>query len=244
MYHHPNPISSSFYLEGLAVSVGYGDFLETTLQHNLDHFDNFVVVTSYDDRRTQAVCARHGVTCVQTDHHRDDGAAFNKGLLINLGLAHLRHRGWIMHLDADIALPDRARWVLSKSRLDADCIYGADRLEVVGRRTWERLQDDPCFRRQYRYKYLVGGPTLPLGARLLHNEYGYCPIGYFQLWNARHAQRRYHDSQGSAEHSDVLFALQWPARQRLLLPGMLVYHLQSEAAPMGANWQGRKTKKW
>ena len=231
--YQPSPTSAAgLYLEGVAVSVGYGDFLDTTLQKNLDHFDNFVVVTSYDDALTQSVCARHGVTCVQTDHHRDDGAAFNKGLLINLGLAHLRHRGWIAHLDADIALPDRIRWVLSKSRLDADCIYGADRLEVVGRGTWRRLQEHGHFRRQYRHKYLVGGPPLPLGSRLLHNEYGYCPIGYFQLWNSKHARRRYHDSQGSAEHSDVLFALQWPARKRLLLPGLFVYHLQSERAPM------------
>ena len=85
MYHHPTTSTSSLYLEGLAVSVGYGDFLETTLQRNLDHFDNFVVVTSYDDASTQAVCAA-GVTCVQTDHHRDDGAAFNKGLLMTFGL--------------------------------------------------------------------------------------------------------------------------------------------------------------
>ena len=180
------------------------------------------------------------MTCVQTDHHRDDGAAFNKGLLINLGLAHLRNRGWIVHLDADIALPDRIRWVLSKSRLDADCIYGADRLEVVGRPAWRRLQDHPRFSRQYHYKYLVSGPPLPLGSRLLHNEYGYCPIGYFQLWHSKHARRRYHDSQGSAEHSDVLFALQWPARKRLLLPGMFVYHLQSERAPMAQTGRAGK----
>ena len=50
MYHSPTPTSASgLYLEGVAVSVGYGDFLDTTLQKNLDHFDNFVVVTSYDD---------------------------------------------------------------------------------------------------------------------------------------------------------------------------------------------------
>jgi hypothetical protein len=243
--YQPNCTSTpGLYLEGLAVSVGYGDILETTLQRNLDHFDNFVVVTSYEDAETQAVCARHGVTCVQTDHHHDDGAAFNKGLLINLGLAHLRHRGWIVHLDADIALPDRVRFMLGKSRLDTDSIYGADRLEVIGRRQWQRLQSQPNFRRQYRYKYLVGGAAIPLGARLVHNEYGYCPIGYFQLWHSRHGSRRYHDSQGSAEHSDVLFALQWPARKRLLLPGMFVYHLQSERAAMGANWRGRTTRRW
>ena len=122
------------YLEGLTVCVNYADFLDETLTANLDHFDEFAVVTARDDRATQAVCDRHGVICVKTDVHREDPLdRFNKGLMINLGLAHLRNRGWLLHLDADIVLPDRLRFILNKSRLDEDCLYGADRMNVVGR---------------------------------------------------------------------------------------------------------------
>ena len=193
--------------------------------------------------RRRPLSHKHGVTCVQTDHHHDDGAAFNKGLSINLGLAHLRHRGWIAHLDADIAMPDRARWVLGKSRLDADCIYGADRLEVIGRPAWQRLQTNRRFQRQYRHKYLVGGPDLPLGARLLHNEFGYCPIGYFQLWHGKHASGVI--TIAKARRSTATCSSPCNGRRkRQLLPGMFVYHLQSEPAAIGANWQGRKTKRW
>jgi hypothetical protein len=249
MYHTANPHSAGLYLEGVTVCVDYADFLDETLTANLDHFDEFCVVTSHEDRATQAVCERHGVICVKTGVHREDPLdRFNKGLMINLGLAHLRHRGWLLHLDADIVLPDRLRFMLNKSRLDDDCLYGADRVNVVGRESWEALKQSGHLARQYHHRYLVSPaeshPGTRLGSRLVHNEYGYCPIGCFQLWHSRHGGRRYHFSQGSAEHTDVLFALQWPAAKRLLLPGLFVYHLESEPAAIGANWQGRVTRKF
>jgi len=231
------------YLEGVTVCVGYSDFLEVTLTENLDHFDEFVVVTSTTDTETHRVCDKHGVVCVKTDVYKEDPLdTFNKGLMINMGLAHLRHRGWVMHLDADIVLPDRVRFMLNKSRLDVDSIYGADRLSVTGWEAWEKLQKMPEYNRQYRHRFMVTPPKLELGSRLIHNEYGYCPIGYFQLWNSKHHHRRYHFAQGTAEHTDMLFALQWPAEKRILLPGLFVYHLESERATMGKNWKGRITK--
>jgi hypothetical protein len=42
------------------------------------------------------------------------------------------------------------------------------------------------------------------------------------------------------EHTDVLFAIQWPRPKRQLLPEGFCIHLQS-SAEFGANWQGRKT---
>ena len=85
--------------------------------------------------------------------------------MINLGLAHLRNRGWLLHLDADIVLPDRLRFILNKSRLDEDCIYGADRVNVVGRGHWEAIKRSANYRRQYRHRYLVARPPRPLAAR-------------------------------------------------------------------------------
>jgi hypothetical protein len=53
---------------------------------------------------------------------------------------------------------------------------------------------------------------------------------------------RYPDTEGNAENVDVQWALRWPRRQRLLLPTVRVFHLESEGALMGANWSGRTTK--
>ena len=115
-------------------------------------------------------------------------------------------------------------------------------MNVVGRPSWEAMKRSANYQRQYHHRYLVGPASAHLGSRLIHNEYGYCPLGCFQLWHCRHRDRRYHFSQGSAEHTDVLFALQWPAARRILLPGVFVYHLESEAAKIGTNWNGRVTR--
>ena len=230
------------FLEGLTVCVGYSDFLDVTLTENLDAYDEFVVVTSPTDKATHAVCTSHGVTCVKTDVFYEHGDSFNKGAGISLGLAYLRHRGWIIHQDADIVLPDRLRFMLNKSRLDADCIYGADRLNVTSYEKWLEVKNMPEYQRQYHHRFMVTPPQLPIGSRLIHNELGYCPLGYFQLWNSKHHNRRYHFAQGSAEHTDLLFSAQWPAAKRILLPGFFVYHLESEPATMGQNWAGRITK--
>ena len=156
MYHANAITAGGMFLEGLTVSVNYADFLDETLTQNLGHFDEFAVVTARDDRATQAVCDRHGVICVKSDVYREDPLDhFNKGLMINLGLAHLRNRGWLLHLDADIVLPDRLRFILNKSRLDEDCLYGADRVNVVGRGPWEALERSAAYQRQYRHRYLV-----------------------------------------------------------------------------------------
>lgn len=39
-------------------------------------------------------------------------------------------------------------------------------------------------------------------------------------------------------------ALQWDRRKRALIPELLVAHLESEAAPTGANWEGRTTARF
>ena len=230
------------FLEGVIVCRQFADLLEVTLGENLGHFDDLVVVTSHEDHQTAAVCQRHSVECVRTDAICGRwGDAFNKGAAINIGLGHLSHRGWLLHLDADILLPDCFRTMLAKEWLEPDCLYGADRLNVIGWNQWQELKATAAYRRQFQYRCLVQNSGHPLGARLVHREYGYCPIGFFQLWHGS-PRKRYPYNCGAAEHSDVVFALQWPGPKRRLLPQVLTYHLQSEGSRMGADWQGRKTQ--
>ena len=100
------------------------------------------MVTSYDDALTQAVCAaRRDLRADRSPPRRRRGLQQGPAGQPRPGPSAAPRLD--RDLDADIALPDRLRWVLGKSRLDADCIYGADRLEVVGRGAWRRLQDDP-----------------------------------------------------------------------------------------------------
>lgn len=231
------------YLEGVTTCVNYADFLDVTLSENLHHFNEFVVVTTPDDLATQNVCSKHGVICVETNVFSKDGAHFaaGKSHAINLGLAHLKQTEWLLHLDADIVLPDRFRAMLDKAALDLTCLHGADRLEVRSHDRWSQVQGDEGYARQYRYRFLLAAPELPLSARFVHDVHGFCPLGYFQLWHSSR-RRQYPYNQGGREQTDVLFAAQWEPEDRRLLPTVLCYHLQSEPAPLGANWHGRRTK--
>jgi len=228
------------YLEAVVVCVNYSDFLAYTLAKNVELVERLVVVSHYDDKATHRLCDKFSVDCIKTDVFHDDGDRFNKGRAINLGLANLRHDGWLMHLDADIMLPHRFRHALHMAKLNKDCLYGADRLNSVSWDNWERNKARTIPQHAYRFM-VTPQPEYPLGSRLLHLEYGYCPIGYFQLWHSA-ARRNYPIVCGSAEHSDVLFAVQWPREKRVLLPEFFVYHLESEVVRMGTNWDGRATK--
>lgn len=227
-------------IEAVIVCKDYHDFLSHTLPLNLPHLDRVVVVTHPDDKGTRGLCAKYSVDCLDTTVFHDNGDKFNKGRAARLGLSHLRHDDWLLHIDADIVLPHRFREMLKHAQLNKSCIYGADRLNVKSFEDWAKHKHDTVPQHQWRY-LIQPHHAFGVGARLLHQEYGWCPIGYFQLWHSS-AARTYPVIAGSAEHSDVLFAVQWPRDKRILLPEFFVYHLESEISRMGTNWTGRKTK--
>lgn len=233
-------------LEAVVVCLNYGDFLAETLPYNLPQVDRLVVVTHHDDLMTKEVCRKWSVECVLTDLFYEWGNTFEKGAAINRGLCALRQRGWIIQLDADIVLPLTTRNMLDKSALRRDCIYGAERCNIQTYDQWRRSKATYHTEPQFGYRYLVNSPAhTPLGATLVHKQYGYCPIGYFQLWHSEYMQKheiRYPETHGSAEEADVQWALNWPRANRLLLPTIRVFHLESEPCAMGTNWNGRRTK--
>jgi hypothetical protein len=235
-------------IECVIVCLNYSDFLAETLPFNLPHIDRMVVVTSHGDRETRDICAKWSVECVPTDVFSEGGGVFNKGAAINIGMGACRQTGWMMTLDADIALPATFRNMLFKAGLQEDCIYGATRHCVHSAEDWARvrhkIRDEP----QFGWRYLVDTPAeAPIGATLVHKERGFCPIGYFALWHSRYMHEneiRYPEVQGTAENMDVQWALRWPRAKRILLPTVRVFHIDSEQAPMGANWDGRTTKEF
>ena len=233
-------------LEVVVVSLNYGDFLAQTLPMNLAHVDRLVVVTGHEDAVTRDVCHKWSVECILTDIFTEKGDTFNKGAAINFGLGALRQKGWMLQLDADVVLPVTCRNMLDKSALQRDCLYGAERCNVVGWEQWHALKrrwhDDP----QFGYHYIMStSADYPVGANVVHKQWGYTPVGYFQLWHSEYMRKyglRYPETEGSAENMDVQWAARWPRKSRLLLPTLRVFHLESEAVQMGTNWQGRKTK--
>jgi hypothetical protein len=228
-------------LEAVTVCVDYADFLAHTLPANKHLFDRLVVVTDTRDVATRRLCAYHHVECVQTDAFYLNDAAFNKGRGINAGLAALDLDGWLLHIDADIVLPPRARDIIERIDLDQSHIYGIDRLMCRSFDAWLGFLAAPEI--QHEDEVFVQANAFDLGVRVAKTDAdGYVPIGFFQLWHGSTGRLRYPDGHGAAARADMLFAQQWPRASRTLIPEIVGIHLESETAPGGANWRGRRTK--
>ena len=244
MYQTQTTPTSSLYLEGLAVSVGYGDFLETTLQRNLDHFDNFVVVTSYDDAATQAVCARHGVTCVQ------DGPPSRRRRGLQQGPLDQPRPGPSAASRLDRAPGRRHRHARPRP-------LGA-RQEPARRRLHLRrgpagshrppglaaAANEPAFPAAVSLQVPGRRPRLAAGRAALAQRVRLLPHRLFPALARQTCRAALSRQPGLGRTQRRALRSAMARARRLLLPGMFVYHLQSEPAPMGANWQGRKTKAW
>ncbi len=236
-------------IEAVTVSVGYGDFLAVAAAENRGLLDRWVVVTTPADEETREVCRRFNLETVLTEEFEREGpGAFAKARGINRGLAMLSAGAWRLHLDADVVLPPTFRLQLDQAHLDEQGLYGCDRVMVRSWQEWQQFRTSGWLPQDYHARTNV--PPFPLGTRWTSPHDGYVPIGFFQLWHAaadewrgiRH--RRYPERHGNAARSDVQFGLQWDRRLRHLIPELFVLHLESEPAPLGANWNGRTTRRF
>ena len=230
-------------IEAVVVCVGYADFLCWSLPLNRQHFDDMVVVTSTEDERTARVCEVYNVRCVKTNIFKEE---FNKGAGINLGLAQLKCTDWVVHLDADIVLPSRFREMLKVAQIEPENIYGCSRMNAVGFRAWLQYFTNPrplIHKQIYVFNDIF--PMSPTISKLWPDldfefEKGYLPLGYLQIWNQGLKKMKYPEQHGDAARGDMEFALQWPRKNRILIPEINVTHLVSkDGVEQGKNWGGR-----
>jgi len=223
------------YLEAVTVCVNYDDFLEQTLPFNRGRFDNMVVVTTADDKKTQKICYDHHVEFVITNRLFEDGASFNKGKAINDGINALSKKDWIVHLDADMAVPPNLRaYLVNDMTLDPECIYGAPRHMCTTLKEWNRYRNDHTIGSSWPYQ----GKVINIG------------VGYFQLWNSRattlfNQDTWYPEQYNHAGRSDRMFWRKWAAENRRRLDVDLI-HLGSDddIRDLGVNWRGRVTPRF
>lgn len=244
-------------IEAVSVCIGYGDFLAETARWNRSLFLRWVIVTSPDDKETHRVCHANNLDVLITEDFirngvgPDDGGVFNKGRCIQRGFEAISAKGWVLHVDADIVIPPEFHESLRMVHLDERKIYGCDRMMVVGWDAWNKIKGSGY--RQHGYHcYTMPHEGTKLGNRWTSPHDGYVPIGFFQLMHGSRLAtpdqgiwvRPYPNHHGYAARADVQFGLQWDRRQRELIPELLVWHLASEVATLGKNWNGRKTKRF
>lgn len=237
-------------IEAITVCVGYSDFLNETVRLNKGLFDSWTIVTEARDEATREVCRKHNLKTLLSDDGKNHGTDFNKGRLIQRALHTVSAEGWRLHIDADIALPLDFKHRLRSADLCKDTIYGVDRLMLHSFKEWREclasgyLQGEQ-FDFHCRQRFLAGKEV---GSRWTHPQFGYVPIGFFQLWHSSADEwhgakiKHYPHEHSNACRSDVQHGLQWDRPKRQLLPEIISVHLESERAPLGVNWKGRKTK--
>lgn len=241
-------------IEAVSVCVNYSDYLREVAPHNRRLLDRWIVVTKPSDEETKKVCSDHSIECVLCDEFERDGADFAKARGINVGLRQLTGDGWLLHLDADICLPTDFGECLDDAHLIEGNLYGCLRLCVPGPDIWDAVQKQGLYSRkmgwltEYRERpagCYVGGVPGGIGP----GGHGYCPIGFFQMWKGSetltwgHAKKWYPIRHGGACRTDTQFAQLWDRRHRILIPELLVFHLEHPNTKdmMGQNWKGRKT---
>ncbi len=190
-------------------STNYSDMLALTLPLNKGHFDSVTIYTKTGDTATQEVCAREGVTCIETDRFTQNGSKFNRGAVYNeafwrlLAAPHLDaptvQRDWICILDSDIVLPPVFRFECETLGLDRGCFYGARRYNVETLEQWQEVCTNPealkklTLFRGYGYGYLS-----------LHNVYS---STFMRLWieTGGNPYLEWHDG----SWADCAFRLHW-----------------------------------
>lgn len=239
----PKPASQRF-VEAVVVCDNYGDFLAETLPFTMRAVNRLVIVTGKHDKETQRLCAEYDVNCVIGWNHRRGG--FDKAKAINHGLAHLGCQDWLLHIDADIVLPDVfGDWFQNDMSLDEADIYGVDRYNCKSADDWDKLRNEKWMHYRQAWRYMVYPPPHCVPAtRVTHGDYdGWVPIGYFQLWHSS-AKKRYAVKPGAdMEHTDLLHAVSWPPENRHLIPEFYAVHLSTDQKT-GQNWHGRKSPRF
>jgi hypothetical protein len=246
-------------LEAVTTCVDYSDFLAHTILFNKQCFDRWVVVTAPHDEATRRLCEYHDVEYVVTsafyEDERSEGAhghgriyrpSFSKGKGINKGLEVLDRLGWVVHIDADVVLPPRARDMIEGAALDPTYLYGIDRLMAKDFDEWCVHLAYP--EQQHDANIFIRANTFPFNVRVARHRDGtrrggWLPIGFFQMWNpAVSGVHDYPTQHSSAARTDMQQGLRWDRAKRGLIPEIVAIHLESEEVRMGHNWEGRRTR--
>jgi hypothetical protein len=126
-------------IECVIVAFKYLDFLSLTIQRNLDIFDHVIVVTLPDDPVVE-FCKKfitNKLTIVETNAPYFQGANWNKGLTLTVGLEQLKFKKYFCIIDSDILSPLDFREQFFNFATDKQLAYGSRRFLLPTRADYE-----------------------------------------------------------------------------------------------------------
>jgi hypothetical protein len=178
-----------------------------------------VVVSSTEDVETHEVARAHGAKLVLSDRCYDDDHAFNKGKMLNDGLAALKEPDWILLTDADVIHAEQLRELFFAHSWNPGCFYFTGRFDhqpVAGQNDRVNAQPNGYFQ-LFHPKAKAIRDRWP---NLMCEEF--CSAGGVDSW----------------------FWQQWGWHKMVAVPEFSVQHLASDS--LGQNWNcvDRKPGKW
>lgn len=184
-------------IEAVTVSVDYSEWLRKCVG-NKDKFDRWVIVTVKDDIDTQRICKENDIECVVSERVFEN-ASFAKGRAINDGLKVLDRDGWLIHLDADIVLPNNFREIVKEHCKDTTKLYGSVRYDESGdKMLGQNLAVVVMSQKKVKSKHIRRFDV---------------PVGYFQMWHSS-IFTEYPENSKTGKTDDWNFAMRFRPRGR------------------------------
>lgn len=203
-------------VKAICVSVDYSDILEMTLPTHKFFCESTLVITAPGDTKTIEVAEANGAQVHVTDAFYRKGAKFNKWSALEEGLDLIGRSGWLLIIDADIAIPEHRH----------PFIPVPSYLYTPHRRIKHDISDGlPEQRKWAQYK------------RLKNNEDF---RSYFQLFHGSDqvlGAPPWHSVEMKSADNDASFQARWSAK-KIVRPSFEVLHL----GPPFTNWCGRVSK--
>jgi hypothetical protein len=228
--------------------VNYSDYLNYTLQYNIDIFDNIFILTTPTDQDTIDTIEKynskhHNIKTLLTTKFFDyddfcGKPCFNKGGALNYGLSQIPHEGWLIIGDADIIYPPIIRDIVPT--LCIHQMFSMFRYKVFSS---EELEN-------YMPKFIEHGANPPPHDFFvqLRNQHDFCLsyiMGYCQIFNfeSRFLKIRppKYVSGRTCRFVDTIFSrTHFPKRHRKMLWNTYCIHLGNSFL----NWTGRRSEKF
>lgn len=128
-------------IECVCVSTNHDDFLDVVIPLNKNHFDNYIIVTKEEDKKTIAICEKYNITCNLSNLFHKNRAKFNRGAVYNETFTQLQYNDWVVLIDSDIVLVNNFRSYFEY--MNSECFFGARRRDVPTKKIFNRCLKDP-----------------------------------------------------------------------------------------------------
>lgn len=199
-------------ITAIVPSINYADMLEVTLPALMTACEGVVVVTEPGDPSI-GIAEQCGARVVESRRRENGGLAFDKGALLNDGLAAVAAPGWVLLTDADtVVSPHLAS--MRTSGLDRNTIYGTHFRVCPSVASWHEHAD------QLRWS------CLPEAWQ--HREHRRKPGGCFQLFWFKPGHQHPECDDGLTDYKHVDQFAGW---RFLDDPNLVTIHL----GPLGKN---------